>query len=51
VLDRGAPVSVGGQFVNERGQAMLYRSILLPLGASEISALLGCVNSRVVVTD
>jgi hypothetical protein len=51
VLDRRAPVSVGGQFTDKEGRTVLYRSILLPLGENAITALLGCVNSRVVVLE
>lgn len=51
VLERKTPVSVGGQFVDKSGHTVLYRSILLPLGEDRITALLGCVNSRVVVLD
>jgi hypothetical protein len=51
VFERGAPVSVGGQFVDGSGQTVLYRSILLPLGDDRITALLGCVNRRIVVLD
>jgi hypothetical protein len=51
VLDRRVPVSVGGQFVDRDGRTILYRSILLPLGENGITALLGCVNGRVVVRD
>lgn len=51
VFERAAPVSVGGQFIDKSGQTMLYRSILLPLGDDGITALLGCVNSRLVVLE
>jgi len=51
VLERKTPVSVGGQFIDKAGQTVLYRSILLPLGEDKITALLGCVNSRVVVLE
>jgi hypothetical protein len=51
VIERGVPVSVGGQFVDKNGHAILYRSILLPLGRNGITALLGCVNGRVVVLE
>jgi hypothetical protein len=51
VIERQAPVSVGGQFTDKDGRAVLYRSILLPLGENAITALLGCVNSRVVVLE
>lgn len=51
VIERGAPVSVGGQFVDKGGHTVLYRSILLPLGENGITAFLGCVNSRVVVLE
>lgn len=51
VIERAVPVSVGGQFVDKDGRTILFRSILLPLGENGISALLGCVNYRVVVLD
>jgi len=51
VLERKAPISVGGQFIDADGRTVLYRSILLPLGKNAITALLGCVNSRTVVLE
>jgi hypothetical protein len=51
VLERKAPISVGGQFIDVDGRTILYRSILLPLGKNAVTALLGCVNSRVVVLE
>lgn len=49
-LERGTPVSIGGQFADFRGVTILYRSIVLPLAndGATIVALLGATNGRQV---
>ena len=53
VLARGIPITLGGQFVNRERRAVLYRSILLPLGEGEgrITALFGGANCRELVAE
>ena len=50
ILDRGVPISRGGEFIKYDGMKVLYRSIILPMsddGAS-VSGLLGAANCREV---
>ena len=52
VLARGIPITLGGQFVNQAGRTVLYRSILLPLGEDgRISGLFGGANCRELIAE
>lgn len=50
ILDKGAPVSRGGELVTAGGTTLLYRSILLPMSddGESITGILGAANCRVV---
>ena len=50
ILDRGVPISRGGEFVKYDGMKVLYRSIILPMSDDGItvSGLLGAANCREV---
>lgn len=53
VLEKGVPVSRGGEFFKPGGTRVLYRSILLPVGENEntVGCILGAANSREVVEN
>ena len=53
VLDKGVPVSRGGEFTRDDGGKVLYRSILLPMSddGENISGILGAANCRDVVFE
>jgi hypothetical protein len=53
VIAKAVPISMGGDFVHQRGCKVLYRSILLPLRGddAQVVALLGAVNCREVTLD
>jgi hypothetical protein len=48
VLEKGVPISRGGQFYKDDGIKVLYRSIILPMSddGETISGLLGAANCR-----
>lgn len=50
VVEKRAPISLGGEFSDYRGVTILYRSIVLPLAddGKTIVALLGAANCREV---
>lgn len=50
ILDRGVPISRGGEFVKYDGMKVLYRSIILPMSddGTTVSGLLGAANCREV---
>ena len=50
ILDRGVPISRGGEFVKYDGMKVLYRSIIMPMSDDGItvSGLLGAANCREV---
>lgn len=50
ILDKGAPVSRGGEITTADGKTLLYRSILLPMSddGENITGILGAANCRVV---
>ena len=50
ILDKGAPVSRGGELITADGTTILYRSILLPMSddGETITGILGAANCRVV---
>ncbi len=53
VLQKGVPVSRGGEFVKADGTKVLYRSILLPLSddGETIRGLFGAANCREIVQE
>ena len=53
VLEKGVPISRGGEFAKPDGTRVLYRSVLLPVGEDEntISGILGAANCREVVAN
>lgn len=53
VLDKGVPISRGGDFFKTDGTRVLYRSILLPMSddGEEISGILGAANCREIDDD
>ncbi len=53
ILDRGVPISRGGEFIKYDGMKVLYRSIILPMSddGSSVSGLLGAANCREVPSD
>ncbi len=48
VIQRGVPVSRGGEFVKSDGMVVLYRGVILPMSddGEAISGLLGAANCR-----
>ncbi len=50
VVDRKVPMTRGGEFTNTRGQTILFRGIIAPLGddAGSMRYLLGAANCKVV---
>ena len=50
ILDRGVPISRGGEFVKYDGTKVLYRSIILPMSddGTTVSGLFGAANCREV---
>lgn len=50
VLEKGVPITRGGEFFRDNGVKVLYRSILLPMSddGETISGLLGAANCREV---
>lgn len=50
ILDKGAPVSRGGELITADGRTLLYRSILLPMSddGETITGILGAANCRIV---
>jgi hypothetical protein len=50
ILDRGVPISRGGEFVKYDGMKVLYRSIIMPMSDDgiNVSGLLGAANCREV---
>jgi len=50
ILDRGVPISRGGEFIKYDGMKVLYRSIILPMSddGTSVSGLLGAANCREV---
>ena len=50
ILDRGVPISRGGEFTKYDGMKVLYRSIILPMSddGTSVSGLLGAANCREV---
>ena len=53
ILDRGVPISRGGEFVKYDGMKVLYRSIIMPMSDDGItvSGLLGAANCREVPNE
>ena len=53
MLDKGVPVSRGGEFSDSSGSRVLYRSVLLPIGdeANAIQGILGAANCRKLVDN
>ncbi len=53
MLEKGVPISRGGEFVQSDGTKMLYRSVLLPMSddGENIDAVLGGANCRVIVDE
>lgn len=53
ILDRGVPISRGGEFIKYDGMKVLYRSIILPMSddGATVSGLLGAANCREVPND
>jgi hypothetical protein len=53
VLEKGTPISRGGEFTKDNGTLVLYRSILLPMSddGETIGGLLGGANCREVEPD
>lgn len=53
VVTRKIPVTYGGEFLNNVGDEILYRSILLPLSedGTKVSAILGGANCRVTKAE
>ncbi len=51
VIRKQVPISRGGEFINNRGIKVLYRSIILPMSSNSatIDRLLGAANCREVV--
>lgn len=49
VLEKGVPVSLGGEFTDFVGRDVLYRSIILPLQgqSGKIAYLVGAANAKV----
>ena len=50
VLEKGVPISRGGEFIKDDGLKVLYRSIILPMSddGEAISGLLCAANCREV---
>ncbi len=48
VVDKGVPVSRGGEFITPDGAVVLYRGVILPMSddGEAISGLLGAANCR-----
>ena len=48
VVEKGVPISRGGEFVKADGTTVLYRSVILPMSddGETISGLLGAANCR-----
>ena len=53
VLQKGVPISRGGEFCKPDGVRVLYRSVLLPMSDNDetISGILGAANCREVVEN
>ncbi len=53
VLEKGVPISRGGEFTKPNGTRVLFRSVLLPIGenANTICGILGAANCREVVEN
>ena len=53
VLEKGVPISRGGEFFKPNGTRVLFRSVLLPMGDTEntINGILGAANCREVVEN
>ena len=49
VVAKKVPITLGGEFVNGKDQAILYRSIIAPLddGGGNVGFLLGAANCKV----
>jgi hypothetical protein len=49
VIERGVPISRGGEFTESDGTKVLYRVVILPMSddGATISGLLGAANCRV----
>ena len=49
VIERGVPISRGGEFTKSDGTKVLYRGVILPMSddGATISGLLGAANCRV----
>jgi hypothetical protein len=49
VIERGVPISRGGEFIKADGTKVLYRGVILPMSDDDtkISGLLGAANCRV----
>ncbi|MBT4890208.1 MAG: hypothetical protein HON65_11720 [Rhodospirillales bacterium] len=52
ILDKKVPTTLGGEFINAKGETVLYRSIITPLKGDDdnISKLLGAANCKVKKT-
>lgn len=48
VVTKAIPITLGGEFVNSRGETILYRSFILPLsdGDGEINYLIAAANCK-----
>ena len=48
-MDKKIPTTLGGNFVNGKGQTVLYRSVIAPLndGQGNVGFLLGAANCKV----
>jgi len=53
VLVKRVPITFGGEFTDQRGVKILYRSIILPLSedGTNLNRLLGAANCREVTAD
>ncbi len=53
VLEKGVPISRGGEYTKPNGTRVLFRSVLLPMGENEntICGILGAANCREVVEN
>ncbi len=50
VIEKAVPITTGGNFIDQHGQKIVFRSVVMPLGdgQGQISHLLGAANCRVV---
>jgi hypothetical protein len=50
VIEKGVPISMGGEFMNAQGERVLFRCIVLPLSDDDenIDHVFGAANARTV---